>query len=190
MPGGQDGRRHDPVAFDGEFDVLLAIGRLEQVARRALCPTIGLERILEIFDVVGEQRRPGIAIEGLPGVPVPLQQVRSDRVVERIVIRSPYPAVRAGPSRSDSYGRHPSPGRRRRLGHGGQPPAVASTEPGARPSVRARRSLRIRETRGRSDRRVRIPAGPDIGDDDCVGGRERRRESLMRAAVRWYVSGS
>ena len=41
------------------------------------------ERILVVFGLLGEERDPRVAVEGLPGAPVALEQLAAARVVQR-----------------------------------------------------------------------------------------------------------
>jgi hypothetical protein len=83
MPRGEDGRADHPVALDRDLDLLLALGRFEQVCPE--CIPSGhrrLERVLGVLDVNGEEVGPGVAIESLPCQPIPFQQVAGDGMVE------------------------------------------------------------------------------------------------------------
>ena len=101
--------------------------------------------------------------------------------------------VRAAAPRCGSSGRRPSRARRRPLRT-----SPASQPPWPRPipapptgiSGPARRDG-LGQAGRRCDRRVRVAAGPDVGDRDGIGvGEDRPRTSSSIAAVRWKVSGS
>ena len=166
------------------------LGQLEQVCpERVRADQRRVERVPVVFRILGEQVGPGVAVERLPGVLVPLQQVggrkRDPRSVPPIV-------VAAGRPRSGSCGRRPSRGRRRRRGLRApasrpSPRRTRGPRPGC-PGEAGRRPLRGPRPRRRwcpgrgRPRCPRRPPRPPL--------RARRRRRGSSAAVRWYVNGS
>jgi hypothetical protein len=83
MPGSEDGRTDHPVAFDRDLDLLLALGRFEQVCpERIPSGHRRLEWVLGVLDILGEEVGPGIAVERLPRVLVAFEQVAGGGMVE------------------------------------------------------------------------------------------------------------
>lgn len=89
MPGGEDGRADHPVALDRDLDLLLVLGRVDQVCpERIPSRHRGLERVLGVLDVLGEQIGPGIAVERLPRPSIALEQVAGGRVTDVVAYRA------------------------------------------------------------------------------------------------------
>src|SRR3954468_21467732 len=66
MPGREDGRTRSPVPLDGEVDVTLRLGGLEQERSKGVVSDEWLaERIYMVLGVLGEESDPGVAVEGL-----------------------------------------------------------------------------------------------------------------------------
>jgi hypothetical protein len=71
------------VALERDLDLLLALGRYEQVCpERIPSGHRRVERVLGVLDVIGEEIGPSVAIEGLPRPPIAFQQVPGGGVVE------------------------------------------------------------------------------------------------------------
>ena len=182
VPGGEHRRAGDPVPLDRELDVLLRLGRVEQVCpERIVADERRLERILVVLGVLGEQADQASPSNGSQA----------------------WPYARAGRRRSRDPGhRQAAPPGARSSRRDPVAAAAAHHEDGvARPDLRrpARRPSprpspapptgdpagRVGDGGGeagrRGDRRVRVAAGPDVGDGDRVRLGERIGE-VARAA--------
>ena len=169
MPRGEGRVTHDPVPLHGHLDLVLALGRLQQVCPQRVGPDQRrLERILVVLGILGEQVRPGIAVEGLPGALVSIQEVAGGSVVhgQSSDPRSSQQALGDAVAVSAAHHedgvagpdlvREPFRGRVDR---------ARGLDPDPRPAP----SDGLREAGGGGDRGVRVSTGPDVRDDDRIG---------------------
>ena len=96
VPRGKCRVTHDPMPLHGHLDLVLGLGRFEQVCPERVGPDERrFERILVVLGVLGEQIGPGVAVEGLPGALVAIQEVGGGSVVHG---HSSDPSRRSRPS--------------------------------------------------------------------------------------------